>query len=55
MENVYRDWVKTYGDEKGQLVLYKPVGCNKCGGSGMKGRCGLHELLMATDPAEETD
>jgi type II secretory ATPase GspE/PulE/Tfp pilus assembly ATPase PilB-like protein len=49
MEAVYRDWVKQYGNDKGQLVLYKPVGCDKCGGTGMKGRCGLHELLIATD------
>ena len=49
MENVYREWVKTYGNEKGQLTFYKPVGCDKCGGSGFKGRCGLHELLIATD------
>ena len=53
MENVYRDWVKTYGNEKGQLTLYKSVGCDKCGGSGMKGRCGLHELLIATDPLKK--
>jgi type II secretory ATPase GspE/PulE/Tfp pilus assembly ATPase PilB-like protein len=53
MENVYRDWVKTYGNDKGQLTLYKPVGCDKCGGSGMKGRCGLHELLIATDPLKK--
>ncbi len=49
MEGVYRDWVKHYGSEKGQLALYKPVGCDKCGGSGFKGRCGLHELLVASD------
>jgi len=49
MEAVYRDWVKLYGNDKGQLSLYKPVGCDKCGGSGFKGRCGLHELLTATD------
>jgi type II secretory ATPase GspE/PulE/Tfp pilus assembly ATPase PilB-like protein len=53
MENVYREWVKTYGNEKGQLTFYKPVGCDKCGGSGMKGRCGLHELLIATDPLKK--
>jgi type II secretory ATPase GspE/PulE/Tfp pilus assembly ATPase PilB-like protein len=53
MENVYRGWVKQYGNEKGQLVMYKPVGCDKCGGSGMKGRCGLHELLIATDPLKK--
>jgi len=53
MENVYREWVKTYGNEKGQLTMYKPVGCEKCGGSGWKGRCGLHELLIATDPLKK--
>ncbi|HEX2566335.1 MAG TPA: GspE/PulE family protein [Burkholderiales bacterium] len=49
METVYKDWVKLYGNDKGQLTFYKPVGCDKCGGSGFKGRCGLHELLIATD------
>ena len=49
MEAVYKDWVKQYGNEKGQLTFYKPVGCDKCGGSGFKGRCGLHELLIAND------
>jgi type II secretory ATPase GspE/PulE/Tfp pilus assembly ATPase PilB-like protein len=49
MEAVYKDWVKQYGNDKGQLTFYKPVGCDKCGGSGFKGRCGLHELLIATD------
>jgi type II secretory ATPase GspE/PulE/Tfp pilus assembly ATPase PilB-like protein len=49
MEAVYKDWIKQYGNDKGQLTFYKPVGCDKCGGSGFKGRCGLHELLIATD------
>ena len=49
MEAVYKEWVKTYGNNRGQLAFYKPVGCDKCGGSGFKGRCGLHELLIATD------
>ncbi len=49
MEAVYKDWVRTYGNDRGQLTFYKPVGCDKCGGSGFKGRCGLHELLIATD------
>src|SRR5687768_14153187 len=49
MEAVYRDWIKTYGGDKGHLTFYKPVGCDKCGGSGFKGRLGLHELLIASD------
>jgi type II secretory ATPase GspE/PulE/Tfp pilus assembly ATPase PilB-like protein len=32
-----------------ELRLYRPKGCPKCGGSGYKGRMGLHELLVATD------
>ena len=49
MEAVYKDWIKSYGNDKGQLTFYKTVGCDKCGGTGFKGRCGLHELLIATD------
>jgi type II secretory ATPase GspE/PulE/Tfp pilus assembly ATPase PilB-like protein len=53
MESIYKQWVKEYGNDKGQLQLYKPVGCDKCGGGGMKGRVGLHELLVATDPLKK--
>jgi type II secretory ATPase GspE/PulE/Tfp pilus assembly ATPase PilB-like protein len=49
MEAVYKDWVRNYGNDKGQLTFYKPVGCDKCGGNGFKGRLGLHELLIASD------
>jgi len=31
------------------LMLNKPVGCDKCNNSGYSGRCGIHELLMGTD------
>ena len=49
MEGVYKEWVKHYGNDKGQLTFYKPVGCDRCGGTGFKGRLGLHELLVAND------
>ena len=52
-ENIYKDLVKSYGNEKGQLTLYKKVGCDACGGSGYKGRVGLHELLIGTDPMKK--
>ncbi len=42
-------WTKQYGDNKGQIMLYEPVGCDSCSDSGYKGRLGLHELLIATD------
>jgi len=48
-ENVYKDLVKSYGNEKGQFSLFKKVGCEACSGTGYKGRVGLHELLIATD------
>ena len=53
MEAVYKDWVRLYGNDKGQLSFYKPVGCEKCGDSGFKGRCGLHELLIANDKVKK--
>jgi len=31
------------------LTLFRKVGCEVCGGSGYKGRLGLHELLIGTD------
>jgi type II secretory ATPase GspE/PulE/Tfp pilus assembly ATPase PilB-like protein len=52
MAAIYRDWVTKYG-KNGQLTFYRPVGCDKCGGSGFKGRCGLHELLIATEPLKK--
>lgn len=45
-------WLQTYG-EAGQLKLYKAVGCDKCNGSGYKGRVGLHELMVADDAVKK--
>jgi type II secretory ATPase GspE/PulE/Tfp pilus assembly ATPase PilB-like protein len=52
-ENIYKDLVKTYANEKGQFTLYRPRGCEACTKSGYKGRVGLHELLIATDPMKK--
>ncbi|MCW5575289.1 MAG: Flp pilus assembly complex ATPase component TadA [Burkholderiales bacterium] len=52
-EKVLEDWVKEYGNENGKLVIHDPVGCEVCGGSGYKGRVGLHELLVGTDPLKK--
>jgi type II secretory ATPase GspE/PulE/Tfp pilus assembly ATPase PilB-like protein len=40
---------RDYGFGKPEFQLYKPVGCDACGGTGYKGRVGLHELLVGTD------
>ena len=49
MKTIYQSWQKNFGNPQGQLTLYKPVGCEKCGNTGYKGRVGLHELLEGTD------
>ena len=50
---LYADWVKLFADSKGQFTLYEPVGCEKCSGTGYRGRVGLHELLIGSDPVKK--
>ncbi len=47
-EEIRTNWVKLYGNKKGELTLYKPVGCDNCVNTGFSGRVALHELLTAT-------
>jgi len=42
-------WVGDYGTAAKRLQMYRAVGCERCNGSGYKGRVGLHELLIADD------
>ncbi|MBI5860671.1 MAG: GspE/PulE family protein [Rhodocyclales bacterium] len=44
--------VKDYG-KNGHLVFYRAKGCDVCGGSGYKGRAGLHELMVGTEPLKK--
>ena len=46
-QDVLADWHKRFGSD-GKLTLYKPIGCEKCGGNGYRGRAGIHELMMVT-------
>jgi type II secretory ATPase GspE/PulE/Tfp pilus assembly ATPase PilB-like protein/GAF domain-containing protein len=50
---LYAEWVKLFADEKGQFTLFEPVGCEKCSGTGYRGRVGLHELLIGTDAVKK--
>jgi type II secretory ATPase GspE/PulE/Tfp pilus assembly ATPase PilB-like protein len=52
-DNIYQEWVSTFVNDKGQLLLYSPVGCESCNGTGYKGRVGLHELLIGSDPVKK--
>ena len=51
-KKLYDYWLKEYGKE-GKLQFHKAKGCEACGGSGYKGRCGLHELMIASDAVKK--
>ena len=50
-----RSWVKAYGNDKGQLTFYKPVGCDKCGGIGLQGPLRPARAAGRDRQAEEAD
>ena len=53
LKEQYAEWVKLFGDDKGQITLYEKVGCDKCTNTGYAGRVGLHELMIGTDPVKK--
>ena len=59
-EAIYREWSTQYGNDKGEFTLYRArvagendEKCDACGGTGYKGRVGLHELMVGTDGAKK--
>jgi len=48
---ISRDWQARFA-KNGQFTLYKAKGCPTCNDTGYKGRVGLHELLVGTDPVK---
>lgn len=52
-KQLLEQWRKEFGNDKGEFTLYQPVGCPECNNSGYKGRVGLHELLVCTDPIKK--
>ena len=52
-KRIFERLQKDYGFGKPDFKLYKPKGCNICGDTGYKGRAGLHELLVGTDPMKK--
>ena len=36
-----------------ERTMYRPVGCDECRGTGYRGRLGLYELLLLTEPAKD--
>jgi len=51
-KKLYDYWLKEYGKD-GKLQFFKAKGCDACGGSGYKGRAGLHELMIASDAVKK--
>ena len=51
-EAVRQRLLKDYGKD-GKFQLYRAKGCDACGNTGYKGRCGLHELMVGTDPTKK--
>jgi type II secretory ATPase GspE/PulE/Tfp pilus assembly ATPase PilB-like protein len=45
--SVLYDWVEEFG-HNGLLTRYHAPGCDKCQGSGLRGRVGIHELMTIT-------
>ncbi len=52
MEAVYKEWSQRYAKD-GKFTLYRTKGCPACNDTGYKGRLGLHELLVGTDPVKK--
>jgi type II secretory ATPase GspE/PulE/Tfp pilus assembly ATPase PilB-like protein len=52
MDATYQRLVKDYGKD-GKLLFPRAKGCDTCGGSGYKGRVGLHELMVGTEPTKK--
>ena len=48
------EWIALYGNDKKQFTLFTPVGCEKCTGTGYRGRVGLHELLIGSDAVKRS-
>ncbi|HET8608397.1 MAG TPA: ATPase, T2SS/T4P/T4SS family [Burkholderiales bacterium] len=52
-QQLLQDWTKSFADSKGKFTLYEASGCDACGNVGYRGRVGLHELLLGTDPVKK--
>jgi len=52
-KGVFDRFQKDYGFGKPDFQMYRAKGCDACGNSGYKGRVGLHELMVGTDPVKK--
>jgi type II secretory ATPase GspE/PulE/Tfp pilus assembly ATPase PilB-like protein len=52
MQAIRQEMEKRFAKD-GKFTLYRAKGCPSCNDSGYKGRVGLHELLVGTDPVKK--
>jgi type II secretory ATPase GspE/PulE/Tfp pilus assembly ATPase PilB-like protein len=52
LQRLLASWQQQFA-HKGELRLYRRVGCEQCKQTGYKGRVGLHELLIADDDIKQ--
>lgn len=52
LDAVRQSWQRRYAPE-GRFTLYRAKGCPSCNDTGYKGRVGLHELLVGSDPVKK--
>ena len=52
LEVIQKEWTSRYAKD-GKFTLYRAKGCPTCSDTGYKGRVGLHELLVGTDPVKK--
>ena len=52
LEAIQKEWTCRYAKD-GKFTLYRAKGCPTCSDTGYKGRVGLHELLVGTDPVKK--
>jgi type II secretory ATPase GspE/PulE/Tfp pilus assembly ATPase PilB-like protein len=45
---VIADWTARFGGSDGRLQAWRAVGCEKCDHTGLRGRAGIHELLVVS-------
>lgn len=51
-EAVLAGWRQNFAVD-GQFTLYRAKGCPACNDTGYKGRVGLHELMVGSDPVKK--
>lgn len=52
LEAIRQEWLGRYAKD-GNFTLYRAQGCPTCNDTGYKGRVGLHELLVGSDPVKK--